>query len=232
MKLFRGIAVPKHQLESVIENIRLNGIINQSKTSWQMKQWRLNDLNTLHLKPDLSREDTLPKTGSIEAVCACGDKDGALYYATKHNFSKTNNAPVVIEIDDKKTSLVIDGRDFLYTSFQYSHPAKARPILEKCFGSAILKYANKAWSSQDQNFKVAQCDLAIQDPAVIEAHHANDIVIAGRWKTVFRSAFTIKLPILPESIVSIYSPSKFSIIPQPNIKFDDIMDRKNTKRAT
>jgi len=224
MKLFRGIAVPKHQLESTIEHIRLNGIIDQSKTRRPMKQFPLNHLNTLHLKPDLSREETRQETRSIDAVCACGDKDGALYYATKHNINKTDNAPIIIEMDVKKSSLVIDANDFLYTAFQFSNPAKAKPILEKCFGSAILKYANKAWSSQDQNFRIAQCDLAIQDPAVIEAHHANDIVIAGRWKTVFRSAFTIKLPILPESIIYTYSPNRFPTIPNKDISLDNIMN--------
>jgi len=198
MKVFRGIAVPKHQLESTIEHIRLNGIIDQSKTR--------------------------RKERSIDAVYACGDKDGALYYATKHNINKTDNAPIIIEMDVKKSSLVVDGNDFLYTAFQFSNPAKAEPILKKCFGSAILKYTNKAWSSQDQSFRIAQCDLAIQDPAVIEAHHANDLVIAGRAKTVFRSAFKVKLPILPESIIYTYSPNRFPTIPHKDISLNDIVN--------
>ena len=225
MKLFRGIAVPTHLLESVIEDIQSNGIADQSQTRFPMQQERLSDLHTLHLKPDLSLLDTRPKTGLVDAVCACGDKDGALYYAGTHNITKNNNASILIEVDVKKSSLVIDGRDFLFTAFQRANPAKGRPILEKCFGSAILKYADVAWSSQDQGqFPVAQCDLAIQDPAVIKAHHANSTVIGGRHKTIFRSAFTIKLPILPTSIVSISSPSNFPIVPQPNITLDDIRD--------
>ena len=53
MKLFRGIAVPRSQLESVITDIRLNGILDQSKASFPMQQERLNDIHLLHLKPDI-----------------------------------------------------------------------------------------------------------------------------------------------------------------------------------
>jgi hypothetical protein len=231
MKLFRGIAVPKPQLESVITEIHLNGIVDQSKASYPMKQERLNDLHNLHLKPDLSSADTRPGTEVVEAVCACGDKDGALYYASKHNTTKEKTASILIEVDVQKSSLMIDGRDFLYTVFMYPNQAKARPVLEKCFGSAILKYADRAWSSKDAQFRVSQCDLATQDPAVIEAHYANDTVLAGRYNTIFRSAFTIKLPISPTSIISVYSPNKTPNIPQPSIDFRDIIELKTGRRT-
>ena len=224
MKLFRGIAVPADQLETVIADILSNGLIDQYKANWQMTQaHRLNNLQALHLKTDLSTADTRTRTEAINAVCACGDKEGALYYACRHNLGTNNNAPILIEFDVEMSSLAIDGKDFLFTTFQGANPTIARPILEKCFGKAILKYANRAWSSQDQSFRIAQCDLAIQDPAVIEAHYASDTVIAGRYNTIFRSAFTVKLPVLPISIVSIYSPNKFSIIPKPKIKLHDII---------
>lgn len=84
-------------------------------------------------------------------------------------------------------------------------------------------YADRAWASQIQGFGMAQCDLAIQDPAVIEAHHANKNVIAGHNRTRFRSAFTIKLPVLTTSIISIYSPSERVTIPRPDINLVDIL---------
>jgi hypothetical protein len=228
MKLFRGIAVPNDQLEPVIEDIKLNGIIDGSKANWQTRQEKhFKNLNTLHLNPNLSTKDTRPKDGHANAVCACGEKDGALYYATKHNLYGDNNSPIIIEINTDKSLLSIDGKDFLYTAFQYSNPEKARPILEKCFGSAILKYVNRAWSSNNQSFRVAQCDLAIQDIEVIEAHHASKTVIAGRAKTIFRNAFTIKLPVLPASILSVCSPNMLSTIPHPDIYLDNIMPQRN-----
>ena len=224
MRLYRGIAVPALQLEAVIFDIRSNDILGGSKTRWNTwQEGHLPDLNALHIKPDLSTEDTRAKNSRVDAVCACGDEEGALYYATKHNLAGENNTPLVIEFDVEKSSLSIDGKDFLYTAFQFSDPIKARPALEACFGSAVLKYADRAWASQIQDFRIAQCDLAIQDPAVIEAHHANKNVIAGRSKTRFRSAFTIKLPVLTTSIVSIYSPSERVTIPRPDINLVDIL---------
>lgn len=228
MKLFRGIAVPKDQLESVISDIQFNGIIDGAKAFWQTRQEKhFRNLNTLHLKPNLSIKDTRPKNEHTNAVCACGDNDGALYQATKHNLYGDNNTPIIIEIDIDKSLLSIDGKDFLYTAFQGSDPVKARPILEKCFGSAILKYANRAWSSNNQSFRIAQCDLAIQDIEVIEAHHASKTVIAGRAKTIFRNAFTIKLSILPASILSVCSPNMLSPIPHPDIYLNNIMPQRN-----
>jgi len=224
MKLFRGISVPKDQLESVITDIQFNGIIDGTKAFWQTRQEKhFRNLNTLHLKPNLSIKDTRPKNEHTNAVCACGDKDGALYYATKHNLHGDNDTPIIIGIHIDESLLSIDGKDFLYAAFQGSDPTKARPILKKCFGNKILKYANRAWSSSNQSFRIAQCDLAVQDIDVIKAHHANKTLIAGRHKTIFRSAFTIKLPILPSSILSVCSPDIISPIPHPDINLNNIM---------
>jgi hypothetical protein len=81
----------------------------------------------------------------------------------------------------------VDGRDFLYTIFQLGDPQLARPIIERIFGIAILRYIDRAWSS-DGRERIALCDLAVQDDAVVLAHAGNKTVIGGRYGTRFRSA--------------------------------------------
>jgi hypothetical protein len=78
------------------------------------------------------------------------------------------------------------GTDFLYTVFQMGEPDRARTVLENSFGKAILRYAEKAWVSDDQRYRIALCDLAIYDPEVVQAHHTATPIIAGRYGTLFR----------------------------------------------
>jgi hypothetical protein len=47
------------------------------------------------------------------------------------------------------------------------------------------------------------CDLAIQDEGVISSHAKNEIIIGGRYGTVFKSAFFVKTPIVPSNILEI-----------------------------
>lgn len=222
MRFFRGITVPNHRAELVMEGIRLNGLA-PDQGQWRMTHEHPGNLKALYLKPDLSCEDTRPGTKSVAAICACGDEAGAMYYACSHNRSAENDTPILIEFTADRSNSAIDGKDFLYTAFQMGDPDRARSALERCFGTAILAYADRAWSSEDQSFRIAQCDLAIHDPDVVEAHHANGLVLAGRYKTLFRSAFTIALPVGPEAIVKASSPSALYATPQPNVRLSDIL---------
>lgn len=66
------------------------------------------------------------------------------------------------------------------------------------------------------------CDLAIHDPEVIEAHYENSFVLAGRHNTIFRSAFTIALPIAPAKIVRVSRPNSYQSLPLPDFSFFDL----------
>jgi hypothetical protein len=222
MRFFRGIAVPADRAEITMAEIGRNGLAS-GQGKWQMEHEHPGDLDGLHLKPDLSRRDTRPDLMVVDAVCACGDADGALYYACSHNISPINTTPILIEFEAEASHVAIDGKDFLYTAFQMGAPERARPILERSFGTAVLRYVDLAWSSGDQSFRIAQCDLAIHDPNVIEAHCASDVVLAGRHRTIFRSAFTIQLPVPPESVLSVSSPSSTWYKPQPDVKLSEII---------
>lgn len=225
MKLFRGIAVPRDKARPIIANIRSNGLAS-SEGTWKMVHEHPGDLGALHVKPDLTVTDTHPGTREVSAACACGDKAGALYYAHSHNRTAKNDTPIIIEFLAEPSNSAIDGKDFLYTAFQLGDPERARLFLERCFGSAILKYADRAWSSEDQSYRIAQCDLAIHDPDVVQAHHANPLVLAGRHRTVFRSAFTIALPVGPAAIIDVSTPTEPSLLPHPDVRLREILLHK------
>jgi hypothetical protein len=61
--------------------------------------------------------------------------------------------------------VIIDGRDFLYPLFQIGNPEHARPIAVRLFGTAILRYVDRAWNTKrtDAEQRIAICSLAVQD---------------------------------------------------------------------
>jgi len=109
---------------------------------------------------------------------------------------------VVVTFEAPQRNLIIDGRDFLYPDFQFGVPELARPVLAAPVGPAILLYADRAWSSQETQERIARCDLAIQDD-VIAAHARNTTILGGKQGTVFSSAFMARAPILPQHICSV-----------------------------
>ena len=110
----------------------------------------------------------------------------------------------------------MDGRDFLYTIFQLGDPQLARPIIERIFGIAILRYIDRAWSS-DGRERIALCDLAVQDDAVVLAHAGNKTVIGGRYGTRFRSAFCVRTPVATDRIVDVRPVEVGANLPDPEI---------------
>jgi len=207
-KLYRGIAVPWEQKESVIQEIEAKGLAYTEASnckflleppfsdSYREKMFR---------KADLSTSDTRPEGDEELYICACGEKQGARYYAYSHNRTKEHDCSLVIELEVNFLSLRIDARDFLCTLFQIGKPAKAREAVIDCFGEEIGRYVEAAWMSDrsQQDYRIALCDLASDDPAVIKGHLRNRAVINGRYRTKFCSAFFVKTPIAPTQIHSI-----------------------------
>ena len=105
--------------------------------------------------------------------------------------------------------------------FQKGDPDRAFDILDQCFGDGVLRYARKAWATNDQESRIAFCELAIQDPAVIASHYRNSTVLGGRYRTVFRSAFLVKLPVEPESMVNVWRPAKPILLLVPQVRISD-----------
>ena len=206
LRLYRGIAVPASAVCATISSIEQSGLI-EGQGFWSIQQsWGL-VISTLVDKVDLSLCDTRAESRSRPAICACGTVEGAAYYAWQHNRSPRNDTPILIEFDSQLDQIAIDGRDFLYKAFQMGEPEKARGVIELLFGPKILTYADRAWDSDDQDLRIALCDLATMDPDVIAAHYANRTVIGGRHNIVYENAFTVALPIRPAAIVRVWSPT-------------------------
>ena len=115
---------------------------------WCMTQHRV-PLDSLFVQTELSTADTRPGTGE-PAVCVCGDESGASYYAWTHNRTGECNTPIIVELEADPNDCVVDGKDFLYTVFQFGDPTRARSVLARTFGNQVLKYAERAWSTEDQ----------------------------------------------------------------------------------
>lgn len=222
MRMYRGISVSSEKFEEVCVDISTNGLRLSNFSTWNT--FEVVDLRSqiedLLDKPDLLIDDTRPYrwvetstgrqevlTGAIPVVCACGDKLGATYYATRHNRSDDKNAPILITFEVDISDLYIDGRDFLYNFvFQMGHSQVQRQCALEMFGPALARYIDRAWQRDDTQHRIALCDLAVQDLDVIKSHHKNKLVIEGRYGTTFRSAFFVRLPIGPESILAVEPP--------------------------
>jgi len=128
MRLYRGIAVPRNQLTAVISDSRMNKLVS-GQGKWTMIAHYLKPkIEEIWLMPLITYAATRPDSPTPPWVCACSDETGARYYACQHNYSGTNNSPILISFDADPRDVIIDGRDFLYTTFQLGEPLRARPI--------------------------------------------------------------------------------------------------------
>jgi len=204
MRLYRGIAVPEASADATVDAIRREGLAVEGGF-WRLAVHDLKSrLEGLWESPDLSMKLTRPKgEPELPQVCACASRRDALYYACSHNRKQEDTAAILITFDADPRDVVIDGRDFLYTVVQLGNPTMSREALERTFGSAVLRYANRAWATSDQDVRIASVDLAVQDHDVIAAHAANELVMGGRYRTRFSSAFMVRAPVATERIVSV-----------------------------
>jgi hypothetical protein len=197
MRLYRGIAVPESSAAVTVDAIREKGLLIEGRFWSGLAVHDLKArLEELWRSPDLSMEFTRPKSElPIQRICARARKRDALYYACSHNRKGKDAAPILITFQVEPPDVVIDGRDFLYTVAQLGNPAVSREPLERTFGPAVLRYADRAWGTSDQRARIACVDLAVQDPEVIATHSANELVIGGRYRTRFSSAFMVRAPV-------------------------------------
>ena len=224
MRLFRGISVPTETADRVVRDIRSGGLVS-IQGGRQIEVSHPGPLDELFSMEGLSMIHT--RSGkSYPVVCACGEIQGAAYYAFKHNRSGDNDTPVLIEFETDVQHVSLDGRDFLYTVFQIGNPDRASAILRRCFGPGVLRYARKAWATDDEDARIAFCDLAAFDPDVIASHHRNQTVIGGRYGTVFRNAFLAKLPVPPASIIRVWMPPAPIHRPGRQIDLKDCRSRR------
>jgi hypothetical protein len=221
MRFYRGISVPQDTADGVIANIRARGL-QPRDGRWTMLAADIKpQIEQIWRRPKISTADTRPDASNPSWVCACAEETGALYYACKHNNSGTNDTAILIVFDADPSSAIVDGRDFLYTLFQLGDPRRARPIVERVFGRAVLRYIDRAWSVEGDE-RIALCDLAVQDDAVVHAHSANKIIIGGRYGTRFRSAFLVRTPVAGDRIVEVRVVKDSFKIPEIDVSLNDL----------
>jgi len=97
-----------------------------------------------------------------------------VFYACKKNVTASDTASILITFEADIPDVIVDGRDFLYTVFQLGSD-RARPAVERLFGSAILRYVDRAWATDkyDEEQRISICHLAVQDDEVVRAHARN-----------------------------------------------------------
>lgn len=245
LRLYRGITVSEIEADSIIEDVKINGLDHNKKQNWGEFRWKdlRNNIDSLYQKEDLKRVETSPASvwvntkngGHLEytegekGICFA-DKLGAEYYATKHNVTKTNVVPLLITVDVELENIAIDGRDFLYTVFGFIDPrdlAKTKrqtKKLKKLFGNKIEYYVEKIIKHPNSD-KFAICDLAIVDNEIILDHSKNEIIIEGRHGTTFRSAFFGKIPIQSNQIISIQKLPNLYSKRNPEITLHNILEK-------
>ena len=205
LALYRGIAVPAASAESVIDRVKSSGL-EGDEGSWHFRVPNPADVqrqvDALLLHPGLSKNDIFANASS-PGICACGDAAGAEYYAAQHNYSEERNYPIMIEMSMPLEKAYVDSRDFLCAAFQLwdrksnQFVNRQENLLARLYGKHVLKYFRTACATQDQATRIAMCNLASFDSRIIRAHYKNQLVIRGRYKTTFRSAFFVQGPISP-----------------------------------
>lgn len=229
MRLYRGITVPEASADATVEAILKNGLLADAG------RWLLEDpdlkprLQQLWMSAELTTELTRPKDETpVLRICACARERDALYYACSHNRNRDDTEAVLITLEVDETDVVIDGRDFLATVFQLGNPDASRGVLGRLFGPAILRFADRAWSlpATDTQGRIGCFDLARQDDEVIAAHAANELVIGGRYQTRFSSAFLVRAPIAPKSILAVEQVDhRGYVLPEINITLEKALGR-------
>ena len=220
LRLYRGIAVRAASVGETIALITEKGLA-EGPWFWRMEQnWGL-PIDVLLNKVDLSTADTRAESAFRPAVCACGTVEDASYYAWRRNRNRRDDTPILVEFDAQLDRIIVDGKDFLFTAFQYGEPAKIKSALGHIFGEKVLTYAEAAWAAEDQDRRIALCDLASMDADVIKAHYANRMVVGGKHGTIFANSFTVALPVQPEAIVRVWSPDSEPQLPTPSVTVGD-----------
>ena len=209
LRLFRGMAVPSERAGDITAEIKAKGLA-ADRGRWRMC-W------------DPPGEQAASDEEPL-AVCACGDFDGAAYYASEHNRSDVDDTPLVVEFECDIAGVAVDGRDFLYAVFQMGSGARTRELVERAFGRRALTYLDAAWGSTQQR-RVDLCREARHDPLVVRAHYSNRLVLGGRYATRFRSAFLVRAPVPGALVTEVHRVGDGWSGPGPDVRLEDALGR-------
>lgn len=90
----------------------------------------------------------------------------------------------------------------------------------------MLRYADRAWVTEDQDSRISIYDLAIQDHDVILAQSDNSILLGRRYRTRFASAFMVRSPVPAARIISVerVAPEGY-VLPEIEVSLDQALGR-------
>jgi hypothetical protein len=146
--LYRGIATDPLKADALITNVKRNGL-SGTEGSWNFVIPDIIDvrkrIDQIFAKERPSKDDIFIET-PFAGICACGDKNGARYYALKHNRSKERPASILITFEASLDDVYVDCRDFLCSAFQLWDRETTRlkekqaSFLQALYGDAINRY--------------------------------------------------------------------------------------------
>lgn len=227
LKLYRGICVAKSEGARVRREIESAGL-KPGAGHWRMRfppalaELR-RERRRLLQSPELNSHTVLDQSSPTCGICACGEEVGAAFYAWKHNSHPGRpEEQIAVEFTAPIEDVIVDGRDLLYTVFQFwdwsaaggtmSAATKETQLrlVKKVFGTKVQDYFLAARNTLDQERRIGFAALATIDPAVIRAHWKNRTPLRGRSGTTFCSAFIVRGPVPSDRITRVYRPTRWS----------------------
>ena len=232
LRLHRGITVKPGDVEAVVASTRIKGLRGDEGGRVTAADVGAVRARFHQLRKERNTTCDILFQETVPGVFACGNPVGAKYYACKHNYYAKvgRTSPIVITFDAPLSHVYVDSRDFLCTAFQlwdqvsFARVDEQREVLATLFGGAVLPYFAEAAATKDQTRRIYLCNLAALDPAVVEAHYANDVLFTGRFRTTVKSAFVVQAPLAPGDIVNVYEPEGYDT-PLPQMTLDLFLGR-------
>lgn len=182
-RLYRGLAVEPSEVHAIQTAIMRDGLQWGGMTRKVMRRLESEVARTLLRGPTLEPNATRDDLGSAGWVHACGDREGASFYACR----ETGKAGLVVEFEVDIAALNVDGTDGLYTLAYLLPDPEVASAIEMAFGPVCLSHLLN-WL-EDRRGLATAVDLVCHLPEVVRAHLSSNVVIFGKAHARFKSAF-------------------------------------------
>jgi hypothetical protein len=206
--LFRGLTFNKEAITTKVEAIRQHGIVDSAEhrsSTWGITAPTADALSIegYDFGVEIWDKESFPPFASA-------DIRSASRYAGQ---SQTEGA-VVLRFDVDPSQIYVDGRDFLFFSFQkvdrWIDQPSLRELMSQVFGYRILDWAERAAMEPQADASVDRKRISIachacRDPQVTKAHLRSKIVLSGKASFCFCSAFRFNTPV-PATRVTFVAP--------------------------
>lgn len=201
--LFRGLVFDRRVAAQEIETIRLQGFPDSAKRASNTYGIRAPTRDALTIQDHDFKNEIWDR--ELFPPFACADIRSASRYATG---GRQNEQGVVVRIELDPSQIYVDGRDFLFYSFQrvdrWVGEHRSRELMKEAFGPRILEWAERAalerdGSDEDQRRINIACH-ACRDVQIIRAHLRSKLVLFGKANFYFCSAFRFNTPVSKDKI--------------------------------